>query len=61
MEEGYTIVNTENELSLYDIDNFLQTYDFPIETIISGDVDEDNKDEIILRVFQQGVPVLVEI
>ena len=55
MEEGYIIVNTVNELSLYDIDsNFLQTYDFPIETIIKGDVDYDNKDDIILRVFQQG-------
>ena len=54
-EEGYIIENTLNELSLYDVDShFLQTYDFPIDRIIRGDLDNDNKDEVILIIFQQG-------
>ena len=54
-EEGCIIENTVNELSLYDADsNFLQTYAFPVERIIKGDLDNDNKDEVILIIFQQG-------
>ena len=54
-EGGYIIENTANELSLYSVDSsFLQTYSFPLEDIIQGDLDNDNKDEVILIVFQQG-------